>query len=498
MHDLFISYAHLDDGSPVGDERGWVTTFVLALTAALRQKLGRSDVDVWMDHSLAAGAQVTPELHARLRESRTLVLFLSPGYQNSLWCQRELGAFLEANQDTSHSGNVFIVEIEPVVRESWHPLLRDLKEVRLWQQELGGVWQRLGYPFPSLDERSLYWKRLNELAHFISAHLKRLPPPDSKAPNPAGTRAPVPQPFSPPPTGPTVWVAEPTGDLLDRWDDLVCSLRQAGCEIRPARTRAYDRRSEEAFLADLAHDLRASSLFVQLLSSSDADLEENRFALLQARAAREQADERGLRVLQWLPPGTRLEDLTDADYRQLASNVVTSNFEPFRSFVLNQAKEVADSPVGPPAPPRSPTTSGNRAFAICVNAHANDREMREQVQEALAGLGQETISTHAPESEQTPADYNAYLDQVIKESEGVVIVYGKCDPWWLRAQYTHARKVLAPVRSGLWGAIIEGPPKGKPPSGITSPNIMSLDCTDGAWVESLNRFVENLREARGA
>ncbi|MBK8318513.1 MAG: toll/interleukin-1 receptor domain-containing protein [Betaproteobacteria bacterium] len=93
MHDIFISYAHLDDDSPTGREDGWVTTLKHWLETALKTPLGRKP-DIWMDYQLVANAQVTPTLLEEVRGCRALVLVLSPGYQNSEWCQRELINFL--------------------------------------------------------------------------------------------------------------------------------------------------------------------------------------------------------------------------------------------------------------------------------------------------------------------------------------------------------------------------------------------------------------------
>jgi hypothetical protein len=66
MHDIFISYAHLDDDSPTGREDGWVTTLKHWLETALKTPLGRKP-DIWMDYQLVANAQVTPTLLEEVR-----------------------------------------------------------------------------------------------------------------------------------------------------------------------------------------------------------------------------------------------------------------------------------------------------------------------------------------------------------------------------------------------------------------------------------------------
>src|SRR5271166_3762216 len=49
-HDVFVSYAHIDDEPLVGAQRGWVTTLINNLEIVVRQKLGAKDLTIWMDH----------------------------------------------------------------------------------------------------------------------------------------------------------------------------------------------------------------------------------------------------------------------------------------------------------------------------------------------------------------------------------------------------------------------------------------------------------------
>src|SRR4030095_3418127 len=111
-YDMFVSYAHADDEIPAGARNGWVTTLVEELNKVLRRKLGGSGARIWMDHQLAANANVLDTLLARLRSSRILLLVMSPGYRQSVWCQPELGSFLLQSAAGKHKDNVFIIEVE--------------------------------------------------------------------------------------------------------------------------------------------------------------------------------------------------------------------------------------------------------------------------------------------------------------------------------------------------------------------------------------------------
>jgi hypothetical protein len=120
---LFVSYAHADDEVPVGARKGWVTTLVDELNKVLRRKLGGSGASIWMDHHLAANANVSETLLETVRSSQTMLLVMSPGYRRSAWSQFELVNFLARPVSRKGKDNVFVVEIDDrVARESWHSL----------------------------------------------------------------------------------------------------------------------------------------------------------------------------------------------------------------------------------------------------------------------------------------------------------------------------------------------------------------------------------------
>ena len=87
-HNIFISYAWVDNEVYPGSDQGWVSTFVDSLRKHLAHELGRRDEaeKIWLDYEQMRGNQgVTPTIQARLAASRTLLLILSNGYVASHW-----------------------------------------------------------------------------------------------------------------------------------------------------------------------------------------------------------------------------------------------------------------------------------------------------------------------------------------------------------------------------------------------------------------------------
>src|SRR6266581_2806584 len=111
-HDIFVSYAHVDDQVVPGATKGWVTALIDGLKVNLAQTIGRADAfSLWMDVALAGNKPLTPEIVENLRNSAVLLLVLSPGYLASTWCIREKNAFLDTVRTWPNAGSrAFVVE----------------------------------------------------------------------------------------------------------------------------------------------------------------------------------------------------------------------------------------------------------------------------------------------------------------------------------------------------------------------------------------------------
>jgi hypothetical protein len=117
-HDIFVSYAHVDDQPDPGADEGWVTTLVKGLRSRLAQILGRSEAfSLWMDPQLAGNTPITPSILDTLQQTATLVVILSPAYLASEWCLRERNRFLlMIGERVRRESRVFVVERDQVVQ----------------------------------------------------------------------------------------------------------------------------------------------------------------------------------------------------------------------------------------------------------------------------------------------------------------------------------------------------------------------------------------------
>lgn len=94
-HDVFISYAHLDNETRHKDEEGWVTQFHEELKLSLAQRIGSYDVRVWRDEEIGAAQKFNKTIEKAVCSSAVMVSLLSPRYLRSPYCNQELRSFAE-------------------------------------------------------------------------------------------------------------------------------------------------------------------------------------------------------------------------------------------------------------------------------------------------------------------------------------------------------------------------------------------------------------------
>lgn len=113
--DVFVSYAHADNGVPVGSSvaHGWVTVLASNLNEGpnvLKKRL-------FIDHQLRPGDEFNGNLLTKIEGSSLLVLLLSQNYVDSDWCGAELEHFIQTHSTNREKPNgVYVVELFPFQR----------------------------------------------------------------------------------------------------------------------------------------------------------------------------------------------------------------------------------------------------------------------------------------------------------------------------------------------------------------------------------------------
>lgn len=482
---VFISYAHADNQVFGEETMGWVSYFVDHLQKAMGMRSIGGQIECWMDHRLEPQRSVNDELRRLIQKSHCIVAFISPRYLESEWCMKEMDTFIKLVGDGKANDRVFLVELLPTEREHWHKGMHDLSVVKFWSKSIERPTPKLlGWPVPNTKTHEAYWDNINRLADILALQIKTIPsdnpPPkkDKEAPawearhdlhhhEPTASNDKV------------VWIADPTDDVLDHWETLTTRLKDH--RILAAH---YPYHEQALYQAALQNDLTQADCLVQLLGSLPGrkpTWANERLILLQANAAKNQANKRKLPFMLWRLPDIALEKISDADYLALLNQASKESFDAFIQKIIAQLDQN-------PIPPSD-------ELSVIVNADKPDRDLGKQIQAMLEELEVDATLAAEPLPTQTPADYRNDLEAQLIDSHGVLIVYGSTPPIWVQTQYRWAKKVLSSSRKGIWGGLLDGPPpEGKLDHGLSKRHLEFLDCRQGITLEPLRQFVETLRQ----
>jgi hypothetical protein len=125
--DLFISYAHLDDTPWQPGADGWVTEFVNSLRDYLKRE--ERSFQEWFDPKIRTGNDFNLAIREAIYGSAVLLCVLSPAYDGSSYCKREITEFRGCPQPAfgvkvGTFSRIQAVLLEELDREKWPPELR--------------------------------------------------------------------------------------------------------------------------------------------------------------------------------------------------------------------------------------------------------------------------------------------------------------------------------------------------------------------------------------
>jgi hypothetical protein len=285
--------------------------------------------------------------------------------------------------------------------------------------------------------------------------------------------------------GPAVYLAETTDDLEDEQAEVERYLKQHGQRLHPRRSLPADL----VGFRQAAHtELRPCALFVQLLSERKGkallgDDPDAFRGLTQYRCAADLAKP----VLLWRHPAADLKKVTHEAHRGLLDgpDVMAVDLEEFKAAIFKRVQKLT-------APPKE-SVKPAAACHVFVNTSADDRPMAEAISEVLARRGFWAVM---PYEKGTVAQAREDLETNLRECDGLVMVFGRTEPYWVRSQLLQSRKILHQREKPLAAlAICEGPPP-KPREllgDLRIPNLRILRWDGAAEPEGLEDFIKSVQ-----
>lgn len=466
-HDVFVSYAQVDDIPDIDSKPGWVTNLVDKLRSRLAQQLGGREVfSLWMDRKqgLAGNDPIREKIQGTLERTAVMVVIMSPAYLRREWCQLELKEFSEAIQRVKlTNGRIFIVERENVDQAERPAELRNLRGYRFWVDKNGEGHRTLGIPMPTAEERQ-YWDELTGLSGELAKELREIRNvvQTSQAVGHTVSRSSDDR--------PAVFLAEATDDLYYVRKQVADYLDQAGFRVVPSAAEHYPI-AEDEFRAAVERDLAAcDTVCVQLLSGVPSRYQ--RYVEIQ----NEMAVGSGKKVLQWRSRDLDVTQVEDRRLRELldGETVLAVGIEEFKKTIVEKAQSAANTPAVPVS-----------AAFIRISSVAEDADLMSGIERVL---NTHHVAYDAGEMESLEEE----LKYVFEYCDGLIIPYAKGDvrevEKRLRAcrmhMFRHTRKPLL--------AVYQAPPD-KPAPGIRMPGMRIVKGGERVNEQDLMEFIRDLR-----
>ena len=385
MSDIFISYAHVDNDPLAPAPRGWVSIFVENLEKLLAKHLGRRDAyTLWMDNELRGNQPIDPGILGKLKEAKIFLLFLSPGYRASKWCQTELQTFLE--RFTDDQSRIFVVELDNVER----PAGLNLKGYRFWVVKDNNRPSLLATPEPNPSEKE-YYSYLDDLARDLSEQIERF----AKV-NPALAEGAQEHEA-------TVYLAQVPDSLHNQRESVRRYLEQLNIRVLPkGLLNPLDLQNS------IKESLKEADLFVQLL---DADAGQTF-----PRVQYELCETTCVPIMQWRSCGEDLTSHSDTDHIQLleGNNIIVASVTDFEGMLkkrlLQDAQEV-----------QSKKSSSN--LFVYVDTSEKDWQIAQETSKLLNDMGVAHSLPLQPEPGMSPREIRDDIENNLKNCDAVMMIF---------------------------------------------------------------------------
>jgi hypothetical protein len=390
-HDVFLSYAR-------GDDPAWLDNFESALCAAVRGRLGH-EIYAWRDiERLRVGQDWQKEIAKAIASTAVFLAILSPSYQASAWCSREVRSFLGPNNslDSAKAGDLYrllkVVKIpwENNDHEAFFSPLQDVKFFRAVE----GPQEYVEFPLGG----DAFMTRIQEIAAVVKTLLRNMRRSLEK-----------------------VYVASPADDVLEAWERLRAQLRDDRYDVRPDNrlSSAYD---DEV----IRRDLENAKLVVHLLGPTYDEFAERQLTV---------AADAGRSRLIWFSKGTDSQDLVEPKQWKLLETIrkrdeFTSGLDWFPGGVQEMIGQVQNALRVKQADATMPTNGAARIYLIHDPTTREDAKFAEELKVELRE--KERFEVLFPPSRlPSMSDYHERHRQQLQTCEGVLLYWNAAPETWL-------------------------------------------------------------------
>ncbi len=456
-NDIFISYAHLDNESPIKEQLGWISLFHRALEVWVGQLLGKKP-NIWRDPKMQGNDYISEALLERLPKCTILLSVVSPRYIKSEWCTRELQEFCRRSE--RHGGvrigdksRIFKVIKTPVPLEQHPEPIRPLRGYEFYTRDPDTGRERELNVALGPDAKKDFIFRLNDLAHDIRNLLDLA---DHSDPRELVTRIPPGSPKA------TVFLADTSFELQDERDAIQRDLLEHGYHIIP--DYATPMASGDPTSA-LREGLAKCQMSVHLIGRNYGVVPEGiekSVSVIEYELAAERGQANTFRQIIWMPPHLDIYDERQARFIESLrtdprlhqwSDVLESSLEELKTLIHQRLAQIANPE--PEIPDVDPCDC--EVVRIYMIVDQRDQDASRALEDYLFDQGHEVI---LPVFEGDEVDVREDHEENLKTCEAVLIYWGEADQLWLRSKRRDLWKIRGYGRSSqpLAQAVYVAPP----------------------------------------
>jgi hypothetical protein len=427
-HDVFISYAHIDNLRLGSDHEGWVSEFDDALRKRLSQLLGKTSA-VWRDPKLQGNDYFDDKIVHELVKAAVLVTVLSPRYAESDWCQKEVNQFLQAAEKNlgvriKDQSRIFKVIKTPVSLKKHPPKIRDLLGYEFFHKDPQTQRFREFSRIYGREYEVKFWNKLEDLVFDIRQMLKVIRGKET-ATTPSVT-----------PSGFTVYLAETTSDLSSERDQILSELKTRGHTVLPDRTLPLTGPELESVVKE---NLGRCTLSVHLIGKNYGIVPESIYysvvEIQNSLAAEYSKQTPDFSRLIWLPPGLEPRDVRQETFvRALQNDPALQPGDDLLQIDLEELKTVIQDKLKVPEPKPAPDMSGTSIYLIYDQG---DRKAIKPLSDYLCGLGLRVIK---PLFDGEEIDIREEHEDSLSRCDSVLIYWGNAKEAWLRKKLRDLRR----------------------------------------------------------
>lgn len=336
-YDIFVSYAHNSAEQEFIDDkgRGWTQAVIDHLKHQINYRLDikyESDgVETWMDPQLARNKPLTGEIRSHVQQSALLLVFHGKFYARSTWCGDEANWFSESIKDRQRSDSrIFIVRKDSSKDPSWFNKFQDergypLKGYTFYQKaEPEKAEKPLGWPIAKM-ENDKYCAALSTVADGLASELKDLKGIEQDRKGSKGETSPKRESTD---GKRTIFLACSTETLASQRYRVAQTLKDKGFNVLPEDDVVENPSTRST---EVLQNCKECRCFVQLLDGRSGSFIPGKdgYVTRQYRVA----EEKGLRIFQWIDPKVDIDSIEDHKYKQFLRSLAAESFESLDGFV---------------------------------------------------------------------------------------------------------------------------------------------------------------------